>query len=255
MNLAQVLPRISSHSRALPTLALLASWVCSSPAFALAVPALHARVTDQANLLTPEEVTALSQRLEAYERGSGHQFAILTLPSLEGEDIESFSMRVVEEWQLGREGIDDGLLVLVVKGDRKMRIEVGYGLEGEIPDVVASRIIREVMTPAFRSGDFYGGLDRAITILMQSAGGEALDLPAHEPQERGADRFPWLLLLLLLVGAPMLRFVLPFGMFLGGGTGFGGHRGGGFGGGGSDFGGGFSGGGGDFGGGGASGDW
>src|SRR5262249_20887375 len=109
------------------------------------VPKLQGHVNDYARLLPAERAQALEARLADYERGSGHGFALLTLASLNGDALEDFSIHVAEQWKLGRKGKDDGLILLIVRDDRKMRIEVGYGLEGEIPDAIASRVIREVL--------------------------------------------------------------------------------------------------------------
>jgi uncharacterized protein len=226
-----------------------------SPVRALDVPPLGGRVNDLAGLLDAGQRAALEQKLEAYERGSGHQFALLSVPSLDGDSLEDFSIRVVERWKLGKRGKDDGVLVLVAKQDRQMRIEVGYGLEGDIPDAIASRIVREVLQPAFKQGDFYGGLDQAFGMLMRAAGGESVLPPprAERRQPGGMKLLFWgvIVLFWLLSGAGRGgrgrgagAFLLGAGM--GGGFGGGGRRGGG---------GGFGGGGGGFGGGGSSGGW
>lgn len=231
-----------------------ATLAVSVRALALEVPPLEARVMDQAGLLDAERRKALEAELAAHERQTGHQLAVLTIKSLEGEPIEDYSMRVVEAWKLGHAKEDNGLLLLVAIADRKVRIEVGYGLEGEVPDALAGRIIRNVITPSFRSGDFAGGIERAMRALMQASAGKKVDLP-----ERGATSapktsalWPLLMFVLMFLVLPLLARRGGLGGFimLGGlGGGFGrGH--GGFGGGG-----GFSGGGGGFGGGGASGNW
>lgn len=224
-------------------------WLVWSPvALALDVPPLAGRINDGANLLSAEEEKRLEQRLAEYERGSGHQFALLTIPSLQGDPIEDFSLRVVERWQLGSEQADDGLLLLVVPQDRKMRIEVGYGLEGNVPDALAGRIIRNVLAPAFREAQYAAGIDAAFDALMKAAGGEAVAIP-ERPESSGGDLGAFGPLLAL---AMMLLFL--FGGRRGlwvGGLAAGGYRHGGGGG----FSGGFSGGGGGFGGGGASGSW
>jgi uncharacterized protein len=273
-------------------LLLLASLLQAGAAQALeAIPPLTQRVTDLTSTLTTEQQAGLEARLQAFEQQKGSQIAILIVPTTQPEDIAQYSIRVVEAWKLGREKQDDGVLILLAKNDRKMRIEVGYGLEGAIPDVTAKRIISDVMAPYFRQGDFYGGLNAAVERIAALIDGEAL--PAPPQQARGGehdwgDMLPILLFGGLIAGA-MLRAVLGsfFGgvatggligaavWILGGGLimalvlafiafvvtlagigslgGFGGYGGGGFGGG--SGGGGFSGGGGGFGGGGASGDW
>jgi len=238
--------------------ALVVLW--AAPAFALEPPKLAGRVSDYANVIPDDVERRITGQLEAYERSTGHQFAVLTIPGLEGDPIEDFSIRVVEAWKLGSEKEDDGLLLLVVPGDRKVRVEVGYGLEGDIPDALASRVVRAVLTPAFKSGDFAGGIERALAVLMKAGGGEAVELPA-EPRRERSGGFPPLLFALFF----LLPFAIPLfaarrfgrrglgrGLYMGGlGGGFGGYRGSSGGG----FSGGFSGGGGGFGGGGASGSW
>lgn len=230
----------------LPALLL---WAAPAPAFALEVPPFKGHVTDLAGVLSPTQAAALERKLAAYARGSGHQFALLTVPSLEGDSLEDFSIRVVKEWKLGSNtaGKDDSLLMVVDLEDHKTRIEVGYGLEGDVPDVIASRVVRNVLQPAFRAQDYFGGIDQAFDILMKAAGGESVAI-----DERGAGRSRPPILLVLIVLFLAYRFLGPGGMILlasgmRGGGGFRGGGGGGFGG--------FGGDGGGFGGGGASGDW
>ncbi len=122
----------------------------------VAVPALGARVTDLTGTLPPDARDALEARLQALEQRKGAQVAVLILPSTQPETIEQFAIRVFDTWKLGRQGVDDGVLLLVAKDDRRVRIEVGRGLEGAIPDVAAHRIIDEYLTPRFRDGDFAG---------------------------------------------------------------------------------------------------
>lgn len=242
------------------------------------VPSLGARVNDTAGMLSAEARERLEQQLAQYEQRTQSQFALLTIDTLDGDSLEDFSIRIVESWKLGRKGKDDGLLLLVVRDDHKVRIEVGYGLEGVITDVVSARVLREVLRPAFRSGDYEGGIVRTFEQLMRIVSGE---VPA-EPQatgdpgsrQRKASGKPILALVALA-----LFFVFPFlgprrfsrrggsswggpigrrgsrGIFWGGGLGGGLGGGGGFGRGGGFGGGGFGGGGGGFGGGGASGSW
>jgi uncharacterized protein len=178
----------------------------------------------------------------------------LTVTTLGGEPIENYSMHLAERWKLGREGVDDGLILLVVPSEHQMRIEVGYGLEGVIPDAIAARVQREVLGPAFRRGDFAGGIDGAFAVLMHEAGDPGAKSRAkREPLVVGA--WPTLFPLLIFIAFFVLSRVAGGrrrGMGLGplGWGAFGAGLGGGFGGGG-----GFSGGGGGFGGGGASGSW
>lgn len=247
------------------------------PALALDVPALTGRVVDNAGLLPEAARQRIEQRLAEYERQTGRQFALLTINSLEGESLDEFSIRVVESWKLGKKGKDEGLLLLVAKQERKVRVEVGYGLEGTVTDAHSSRVIRNAITPAFRQGDFAGGIERGLELLMQTANGDepipAAGAERARPRARGGISTLGLLLLLLFVVVPLLGFGgrgrrrgrgrgrdflggLAGGILGGSLGGRGGFGGGGFGGGGfGGGGGGFSGGGGSFGGGGASGSW
>ncbi len=231
-----------------------------SSAQALDVPPLRAHVNDLANVLPPDRAAALEARLAEYQRRSQHQFVLLTLPSLEGDEIASFGIRLAEQWKLGGKDRDDGLILLVVPSERKMRIEVGYGLEGDIPDAIAARVIREVLAPAFQQNDFAGGIDGAFGVLMHAAGGDvpgdqaAPVAPQRQRKSAGLRLLPLALMVLFFMfsgfggGGRRRRggmFIAP-GMMGGfGGGGFGGGGGGGFGGGG----------GGGFGGGGSSGSW
>jgi uncharacterized protein len=249
-------------------------------AYALEVPPLEGRVNDRAGLLSPATKERLTARLAAHEQATGAQIAILTLDSLEGAPIEDYSMRVVEAWKLGKKGQDNGVLLLIAKNDHKMRIEVGYGLEGTLPDILAGRIVRDVLAPRFKQGDFDGGVSRAVEAIIGKTGGEAQAVAndgdeangqtdnreaqaqkAAPQKPTGVFGFVISVIFGLLKFIFLLFFIVIFIVFsllsrLGGG-----RRGGGFfvGGGGSGGGGGgfdsFSGGGGGFGGGGASGDW
>jgi uncharacterized protein len=142
------------------------------------IPDLTSRVTDLTQTLSAEQKTALEAKLQAFEQKKGSQIAVLIVPTTQPEEIAQYSIRVVEKWKLGREKVDDGALVLVAKDDHKMRIEVGYGLEGAVPDLYAKRIISEVISPKFKQGDFYGGLDAGVDSLTKLIDGEAL--PASE---------------------------------------------------------------------------
>jgi uncharacterized protein len=124
----------------------------------VAVPPLKARVTDLTGTLTGSQIQTLDARLRDFERDKGSQIAVLMLPSTEPETIEQYSIRVAEAWKIGRTRVDDGVILVVAKNDRKLRVEVGRGLEGAIPDAVAKRVIAEVITPHFKANDFYGGI-------------------------------------------------------------------------------------------------
>ncbi len=152
-----------------------------------AVPPLASRVTDLAGMLSPEQRAALEQKLQAAEGTSQNQIAVLIVPTTKPEAIEDYSIRVVEQWKLGQKGFDNGVLFLVARDDRRMRIEVGYGLEGLLPDVVARRILDEVVAPRFRQGDFAGGVAAGVERIEQAlAKGEPLAAPgAKAPRPRG----------------------------------------------------------------------
>ena len=167
-------------------LAILAVWL--QPGWAARdVPFLDGRVNDRAGMLSSAAEQQIETVLAALERDEGAQVAVLTIDSLAGDSIEAFSLRVVDTWKLGRDQVDDGALLLLVRDDRKMRLEVGYGLEGAIPDLTGRRILDEVMRPRFRRGDFDGGVMQAVETIAGLVRGE-LALP--EPQAgsgRGAD--------------------------------------------------------------------
>lgn len=223
------------------------------------VPALTSRVNDHAGMISPEARVEIERKFADLEADESTQIAILTVPSLQGEPIEEFSIRVAEAWKLGLKERDNGILLIVSKGDRKIRIEIGYGLEGRVTDLQSGRIIDGIIKPAFARGAFDVGFIGAADALVAAARGEFSAPPAAKKSARDkAPSIPLVFLVLLFLfiylrmqggrhhGGPFI-FGGPPGP---GGGGF--TSGGGFGGFG---GGGFSGGGGGFGGGGASGDW
>jgi len=173
---------------------------------AIDVPYLSGRINDQADLLGDSFETGLDGRLRLLEEETGAQVAVLTILSLEGDPIEDFSIRVVETWELGRAGVDDGVLILIVRNDRRMRIEVGYGLEGALTDAQAGRIIDRLMAPRFRSGDFEGGVDAAVEAVSSAIRGEALVLP--EEPARGGGMNPASLIFFLIFGLPFIGAAL-----------------------------------------------
>lgn len=179
------------------------------------VPALQQRVTDLTQTLTADQQGQLEAKLAAFEQQKGSQIAVLIVPSTKPEEIEQYSIRVVDAWKLGREKQDDGVLLLVAKDDRKMRIEVGYGLEGAIPDLIAKRIITEIMVPSFRQGDFYGGINNALEQIIKLIAGEQLPAPAQSIPSNGKL---WDMLYVVFIGAFVVGGVLRaiFGKFLGG---------------------------------------
>ena len=262
--------------------------LCALSAWAqVAVPELSRRVTDLTATLDAAQVAALESKLAAFEAQQGSQIAVLIVPTTQPEDIAQFGIRVAEQWKIGRAKIDDGVILIVAKDDRMLRLEVGYGLEGAIPDAIARRVIAETITPYFKAGDFHGGIDAGVTQLMRLIEGEPLPPPGASGT--GGEDGPfvmlilggiaagWLLSLLMsrpaaggvaalgsgAVGAMLLGFtpvLLFIAVFVFAGVAGGGRHGGGWtsGGGGGGFGrggGSWGGGGGGFGGGGATGRW
>ena len=145
---------------------LAALLLTAAAAAALDVPFLSGRVNDNAEVLNDATRRSISERLKAHEDKTGDQIAVLTVPSLEGESIEEYAVKVFEAWKLGNKGKDNGVLIIVAPKDRRMRIEVGYGLEGTLTDLAAGRIVRNVMTPRFKSGDYNGGVDAGVQAIL-----------------------------------------------------------------------------------------
>jgi uncharacterized protein len=227
-----------------------------------AVPTLMRHVTDLTGTLSAQQVETLDAKLRAFEDSTSNQIVVLMVPTIGSGSLEDYSLRVAEANKIGVKGRDNGALLFIAKDDKRVRIEVGYGLEGALPDIIAGEIIRRELGPHFRNGEYYEGINAAIDAMMAATKGE------YKAEKKGKDDSPVGILPLLIVMIVLFvimrnAFRRPPGMsgarrsgwgggpFIGGG-GFGGFGGGGFGGGG---GGGFSGGGGSFGGGGASGGW
>ncbi len=157
--------RVASRFAAL--LFFLCFFLCvASPAAALEVPFLSGRVVDEADLVPPDVEARLTAKLAQFEDSMGAQVSVLTIPTLEEEPLEDFTMRVVEAWKLGRQGKDDGVLLFIARDDRKMRIEVGYGAEGVLNDARAGRILAEVVRPQFRAGDFGAGIEGGVDAIL-----------------------------------------------------------------------------------------
>jgi uncharacterized protein len=236
--------------------------IASPLARALEVPPLRGRVNDYAGVMSQDQVRTLESQLAQFEQETGHQIAVLTIPTLDGEDIEGFSIRVAETWKIGKKGFDNGVILLVAVKDRKLRLEVGYGLEGVLPDAIADRIIRDYIVPRFRAQDYAGGVIAGIDAVQKVIKQEPLPESARKPNQAPRSGFNSLAMFAI---AFVIFALMAFSsgrrsrnqMWSGRGRRyppiFWGGGGGGFGGGGS--GGGFSGGGGGFGGGGASGSW
>jgi uncharacterized protein len=192
-------------------LALLLCWAFAAMAD-VAVPPLTGRVVDQTATLSGSEIASLDQTLKNFEARKGSQIAVLIVPTTQPETIEQYSLRVAEAWKIGRKKTDDGAILVVAKNDRKLRIEVGYGLEGALNDVTAKRIIDEVITPKFRSGDFAGGVSDGVNRILRVVDGEPLPAPAQPRQNSGflshIDPFnPFLIFGVFIVGA-VLRAAL-----------------------------------------------
>jgi uncharacterized protein len=148
------------------------------PAFAdVAVPQLTGRVVDQTGTLSSGDIASLTQKLRDFETRKGSQVAVLIVPTTQPETIEQFSIRVAEAWKIGRKKVDDGAILVVAKNDRHLRIEVGYGLEGALTDVTSRRIIDEIITPKFRTGDFAGGITDGVDRMIRVIDGEPLPVP------------------------------------------------------------------------------
>jgi uncharacterized protein len=232
-------------------------WAQSTPEF----PELTGRVVDRAEMLSPQVEARLSQMLQAHEQASTEQVVVVTVPNLQGYPIEDYGYQLGRHWGIGQEGEDNGALLIVAEEERKIRIEVGYGLEGRLTDADSSVIINRIITPAFRQGDFQSGIVNGAAAMIQVLGGEPMAAPqSQQPvalQEKPKAGMVALFFIIMMAvvffigsrggrggrgGAALLGAAL-----LGGAMG--GRGGGGFGGGG------FGGGGGGFGGGGASGGW
>jgi len=181
--------------------ALLALGFCFGSARAeVPVPPLKARVTDLTGTLSAAQRDELEARIAAYEAKRGSQMAVLMLPTTKPEEIEQYSIRVAEAWKIGRRKVDDGLILVVAKEDRTLRIEVGYGLEGVIPDSMARRVIDERIVPRFRAGDFYGGVRDGVDQLIRLAEGEKLPPPpAGGGHAAGADPMQYLVPAIIFV--------------------------------------------------------
>ncbi len=229
-------------------------------------PALTGPVVDDAHLLPGNVLDRLSQKLTAYAQANGTQVVVVTLATLNGYPIEYYGYQLGRHWGIGQKGKNNGVLLIVDQGERQMRIEVGYGLEGTLTDAQSFQIIHNVITPYFRKGDYAGGITAGTDAILATLGGHFQAVEQQQARERGGTGF-LMLLILIFVLLPLVRAIvgggrgrmgggwlgwLLLGMLSGGG---GGRRGGGWGGGGFGGGGGFSGGGGSFGGGGASGGW
>ena len=235
----------------LPCLLLWASALQAAPDF----PTLSGRVVDEASLMSRKQAHQLTQQLAAFEKRSGIQLVVVSIDTLAGDTIEEYGYQLGRHWGIGQKGKDNGVLLLIAQDERKVRIEVGYGLEGALPDAIAANIIQTRILPAFKRGDMVAGVVAGSQAIMQALAGEYKPVDNASKDKLGG---PWLFILMVIV------MIVLHNLRGGGGGGRGGRRraaylAGGFGagrsGGGFGGGGGFSGGGGSFGGGGASGGW
>ena len=195
---------------ALCLLLVASSWALAQQA--LSVPKLTQYVTDQAGIFDSAQRQALESKLEALDARTGSQVVVLTVPTLGNEVLEDYAIRVAESNQVGRKKLSDGVLVLVVPNDRKVRIEVGYGLEGAIPDATAIRVIQEYMAPRFRAGDYAGGINDAVDALDKLIVGEQLPAPvADNRPASGSGGGNWLFpLIAAIIAAQVLRGLFGF---------------------------------------------
>jgi uncharacterized protein len=180
----------------------------------VAVPPLTARVTDLTGTLSGGAVTRLETKLANLEAKKGSQVAVLIVPTTQPEDIEQFGIRVEDAWKLGRKGVDDGAYLIVAKNDRRVRIEVGYGLEGALPDAIANRIITETITPHFKLGDYDGGVEAGVDQMISVINGEPLPEPDRKWEHHsGLGNLLPLLLVVVFVASGVLRSL--FGRLVG----------------------------------------
>jgi uncharacterized protein len=192
-------------------LALLIGWTFAALAD-VAVPPLTGRVVDLTGTLASSDIARLTDTLKDLETRKGSQVAVLIVPTTAPETLEQYSIRVAEAWKIGRKKVDDGAILVVAKDDRKLRIEVGYGLEGALTDVTAQRIIDEVITPKFRSGDFAGGISAGVASIIAVIDGEPLPAPSRSPRAGAAgsieDLFNPILIFAVFIVGSILRAAL-----------------------------------------------
>lgn len=185
-------------------------------AFALEVPQLRGRVNDYANMLSPEASARLEQELAAFENSDSTQIVVLTVNSLEGENLEEFSIKVAEAWRIGQTKLDNGAILLIAKQERKIRIEVGRGLEGVLTDLTSGRIIRGDISPYFKKNDYDGGITAGVSSIMQVVRGEYQAQPRDLKQGKKSAEPVFTLLVFLLVA---VVFLGSFSKYLGGAAG------------------------------------
>ncbi|MBV8031630.1 MAG: TPM domain-containing protein [Betaproteobacteria bacterium] len=179
-------------------------------AAAAAIPPLHSRVTDLTGTLSSSQREVLEKTLSEFEARKGAQLAVLIVPTTQPETIEQYAVRVEESWKLGRKGVDDSVLLVVAKDDRRLRFEVGYGLEGVLPDAAAKRIIDDDITPRFKQGDFYGGIRAGLDRVMRTIEGEPLPPPSPPSAPRqlhGVEDWLMPIFFVVLLGGGFLKAI------------------------------------------------
>lgn len=208
--------KLHALPRVLLAAVLLVPLACA--AAEVAVPPLRARVTDLTTTLTSNERAGLEQKLAALEERKGSQVAVLLVPTTQPETVEQYAVRVFEQWKLGRKGVDDGVLLVVAKSDRRLRIEVGYGLEGAIPDAIAKRIVDEEIVPLFKQGNFYGGVNAGTDRIIKLIDGESMPPPKRTATPGSGWSTETLLIgfIILAMASQLLHSLL--GRFLGAGV-------------------------------------
>ena len=216
------------------------------------VPKLTQWTTDLTGTLSENQIETITRRLKQFEDTTSNQIAVLIVPSLDGMDMADYAYQVASQNQIGTKQLNNGILVLIAKNDKKARIEIGAGLEGALPDATASYIVRNEMIPFFKEGDYFGGISAGVDAITKTTAGEYKIKPEKKDQGKKFNGFSLIIIILFIVFSVLPRrrrgiFFGGFGGFGPGGGGFGSGGGGGFGG--------FSGGGGGFGGGGAGGSW
>ncbi|MDH5263253.1 MAG: TPM domain-containing protein, partial [Betaproteobacteria bacterium] len=185
------------------------------------VPKLTGRVVDLTGTLARQERDAVEAKLRAFEQSKGSQVVVLLVPSIGPETIEEFATRVTDEWKLGRAGVDDGVLFVIAKQERRMRIQTGRGVQGVLTDAVSKRIVADRVSPRFRAGDFAGGIDDGVDAILKAIEGEALPAPARQTSRGQAgstasiENFFWLAFVVVPVVGMVLRSLV--GRFLGAG--------------------------------------
>lgn len=200
---------------------LICAFSAYQPAFAqqglLAVPALESRVTDLTGTLSDAQKASMEAKLAQFEEKKGSQITVLIVPTTQPEDIAQYSLRVVEKWKIGRSKVDDGVLLIIAKNDRRLRIEVGYGLEGVLNDATSKRIISEVIGPYFKQGQYFEGIDSGLNKIIHFVDGEELPLPEPKSNQGGSEDLAGIIFIAFVISlflGGILKMI--FGRFLGG---------------------------------------